>query len=434
MAGEHILVVDNSAAVQELCRATLESEGYRVTVASNGLAALTYPGLPEVDLLIIDLRLNEMSGLDAVRSAKGDAELLRKPILLLVPEEEGGRRESVDRLGANAWLQKPFEPQWLLAKVVTLLEEKRIMEQARTMLQNSAEAEMRRIAETAIQQAVEQRVQIIAERALQSVVTMVDQRARHEVDAKVNELATEKEQELVRATVQEVARSMVEKLAERKVTEAMESILREETDKTVRRAAEAILPELANARLKEAAERTLPKEVQRRVQKEAENLVPQASEKVVSVIDTVAQKLVPKIARELIAGIAEHVLADAMEKQMPKQVSAQVAHEVEALMRQRVGALVRESASAINRRVTLMTLVMVIVLFLGIAALFGERLYYEHGRAARSDAAAETPPPTPASNPFLKLMDKLPKQPVGGLIPVKATAPASGATTQPEGK
>src|SRR6187549_1983467 len=94
VAGENILVVDDSIAVQELCRNVLEGGGYRVSVASNGVAALSYPDLPDVDLLIIDTHLRDISGFETTRQIKTDKELFRKPILLLVPEEEKSDRDS----------------------------------------------------------------------------------------------------------------------------------------------------------------------------------------------------------------------------------------------------------------------------------------------------------------------------------------------------
>ena len=52
MAGEKVLLVENSSAIQELGKNILEEHGYDVTVASNGLAALTYNDLKEVDEVI----------------------------------------------------------------------------------------------------------------------------------------------------------------------------------------------------------------------------------------------------------------------------------------------------------------------------------------------------------------------------------------------
>ena len=72
MKAKNILVVDDSAAVQEMCRQVLTEGGHHVTVASNGVAALTYPDMDKVDLIIIDTNLRDVSGIDTTRQIKTD--------------------------------------------------------------------------------------------------------------------------------------------------------------------------------------------------------------------------------------------------------------------------------------------------------------------------------------------------------------------------
>lgn len=374
MAGERILVVDDSATVQDYCRAVLEAEGYKVAVASNGVAALTYPDVPDIDLLIVDTHLREMSGLDTAKAVKSDQELYRKPVLLLVSEEEGTDRQSQTLMGANAYLKKPFEPESLLQKVRLLFEEREVMEKGRQYLEEAAGTMMKRLAETTIQQAIEQKTQIIVERSLQSIVTQVDQKARKEVDARVTQLTAEKEQELVKMTVHEVARSMIEKLAERKVSEAMDVVLREETEKGVRRVADGVLPGIIRERVRESIDQVLPKEVQRRVQKEAEDLVPEASQKVVTVIESAAQKLIPKMAREVTSEVVERQLMEAIDTQLPKHVQQMVAQELEAQVRLKIAPLVREAAESIKRKTRFLQFMTIGALLVGISFVAADRM------------------------------------------------------------
>jgi len=393
MAGENIMVVDDSVAVQELCRNVLESGGYKVSVASNGVAALSYPELPDVDLLIIDTHLHDVSGLDTTKQIKTDEELFRKPVLLLVPEEESSEADSQDMMGANAYLKKPFEPNHLLNKVQVLLEEKEILERGREYLKRAADDLMRKMAETHIQQAVDQKTQIMIERALQMVVTQVDLRARREVDAKVTQLTTEKEQELVKVTVHEVAKSMVEKLAEKRVAEAMEMILHQETERAILRAADSVLPNLVRDRVKEQIDQLLPKEVSRRVAKEAEDLVPEVSQKVVLVIESAAAKLIPKIAKEIVAEQAERHLATAMDQTLPKQVQGMVSQEVDSHVRSKLGPIIRESTDKVKKRLTGLLIVLFVILGSGIAALVADYMFGPFfGRRARPE-----PPASPAT-------------------------------------
>jgi CheY-like chemotaxis protein len=417
MAGENILVVDDNVAVQELIRAILEPNGYRVTVAANGVAALTFPDLENVDLLLIDSSLRDITGLDTTRLLRGDEENHNKPVLLMIPEEELRGDESVTLMGANGWIRKPFEPELLLKKVQLMLEEKEILEKSRQYLREAAEAAIRRLADTYIQQAVEQRTQIIVERVLQLVVSQVDQRARHEVDQRITQLSAEKQEELVKLTVHEVARSMVEKLAERKVSEAIEAVLREETDRAVRRAADSILPGLARERLREAMEQALPREIQRRVQKEVENLVPEASQRVVSVIDSAAQKVVPKLARELTGEIVEREVATAIDKQLPGHVEVIVGRELEAQMRLKIATYIRDAVEQIRRRtrglmyVTLGTFAAGVLIIIALQLFAPGGVFDRRRESARAAAAAvesiDKSVPTPPSGLPIPFLEKL---------------------------
>lgn len=414
MAGENILVVDDNVAVQELCRSVLEGEGYRVSVASNGVAALSHPDMADIDLLIIDTHMREMSGYETTRSVKTDPDLYRKPILLLVPEEESSSDESQNLLGANSFLKKPFEPNLLVNKVQVLLEERQILERGREYLRTAADQLMTRLADTTIQQAVEQKTQIIVERVIQTVITQIDQKTRREVDSRVTQLTAEKEQELVKMTVHEVARSMVEKLAERKVTEAMESVLREETERSVRRVADSLMPGIVRDRVKESVDQVLPKEVTRRVQKEAEDIVNEASQRLLGLIESTSQRVIPKIAKDITGEVVERKFAEAVDVQLPKHVQSMVAQELEAQIRIKIAPLVKEAAKNINRRIFRLLLAAIIVVgigfsFLIIDHLLGASAPWAGGAAEDVEDAAAAPAGAAEQGNALQRMFGLPK-------------------------
>ncbi len=366
MAGEKIVVVDDSAAVQEIVKTVLTEEGYKVAVASNGLAALTYPELQDVDLLIIDSEMEGIDGFEATKVIKTDAETHTIPILLLIPEEQAETRAAQSLRGANNYLLKPFEPKALALKVHALLEEQRIYEKSRKFLEEAADKFMEKIAEGHIQAAVEKKTQIIVERAIQNAITMIDQRARKEADAKVTSLTAEKEQELVKATVHEVARSMVEKLAERKVGEAVEAVLSEQTERAVKRVAEHMLPSLVRDRIKESMEHTLPREVQARVQKAAEQLVPEVSNKIVAMIDGIAQKVIPRAAKERVPELVEKHIATVTSKSVPRMVQELTRREIDDQFQARINPAINEAVKKIRARVNIINLIILIVVLLGI--------------------------------------------------------------------
>lgn len=396
MKNKNILVVDDSAAVQEMCRKVLTEGGHKVAVASNGIAALTYPELDKIDLIIIDTHLRDVSGLDTTRQIKTDSELFDKAVLLLVPEDESSQNESVELMGANAWLLKPFDPATLLNKVNTVLQEQEVSRQAKEHLRRAAERTITRLAEDHIKQAVEEKTQLMVERALQMVVSQVDQKARREVDSRITNLTIEKEQELVKTTVQEVARSTIDKLAEKRVVEAMERILNSETEKVVRRTADEFFPQLIRERINESIENILPREVTRRVQKEAEDMVPNVSQRLVAIINTAAEKVVPKLSKDIVNEQAETVVTLELDKHLPPMVSFRVAQEVDRLVAQQMEPRLQEQARALRRKITAMMLLFMLVIGTCAAALTADYLFgpfFPRPDAAAQPAAANSTPP-----------------------------------------
>jgi len=375
MKNKKILVVDDSAAVQEMCRKVLTDGGHTVAVASNGVAALTYPELDTIDLIIIDTNLRDVSGIDTTRQIKTDGELCDKAILLLVPEEKASQNESVELMGANAWLMKPFDPAVLLNKVNMVLEEQEVTRIAREHLRKAAERTITRMAEEHIRQAVEEKTQIMVERALQMVVSQVDRKARREVETKINNLSAEKEQELVKVTVQEVARSTIEKLAEKRVQEAMERILHTETERSVRRTAEEQFPTMIRERINDSIETILPKEISRRVQKEAEDMVPDVSERLVSIINVAADKIVPKLAKEIVTSMTTNLVAAELDKNLPRLVQTQVSQEVDRLVSDRMEPHLRAQAKALRRKITLLMVVFIALVVLGGGVLAADYMF-----------------------------------------------------------
>lgn len=340
MAGEKILLIDSSAAVQDLARAVLEENGYKVTAASNGVAALTHPEIESFNLILMDTRLDGVDGLDASSNIRTSADTYGIPVLLLVPEDELDRRINQPLRGANGYIAKPFTPAQLAIRVRETLEEQRLRAMSVQYLEDSADRHMQELAEQKIQQAVEKKIQIIVERAIQSIVSIIDQRAKREVDARVTALTAEKEQELVRLTVQEVARSMVEKMAERKVAEAMEAILVDTTEKTVKRAADALLPSMIRERLKESMENMLPREIQQRVDRATQDKMAEFGEALVSVLQIEAKKTVPLVAKEKLPEIAERQVTVACEQRIPQLVMAEARGAVANELNMRIKPLI----------------------------------------------------------------------------------------------
>ena len=370
MSGQKILLIESSAAFQELAKNILDKAGYNVITTSNGLAALTFDDLQNVDTIVVDTELNDFSGYEVVDKIRADAENFNTPILLLVPEDQVDPRSSVHLQGANAYLVKPFEPKMFLATIADLLLEKEILRRSQEHLNSSAERYISQLAENEIKNALDRRTQLIVERLIQNVTTMVEQRAKKEIDTQVTSLISEKEQELVRLTVNEVAHSMVEKLAERKVTEAMEAILQAETEKVIKRSGDILLPNIIRDKVKDSIDYSLPREVQTKVREATNQLVPEVSNKIIEMIDALAQKLVPKLGREKLPEVVEKQTRQFINKELPTMVKDFVKREFTNLWEVEMASGIKESSQKILAKVIIFNIVMMLIVIGGIIGTY----------------------------------------------------------------
>ena len=120
MSGKHILVVDDEPSVVEVVGLYLEREGYRVTVARDGQAALDAVSRDQPDLIVLDLMLPKMDGLEVTRRLRGPGETSIPIIMLTAKREEMDRILGLE-LGADDYVVKPFSPQELVSRVKAVL-------------------------------------------------------------------------------------------------------------------------------------------------------------------------------------------------------------------------------------------------------------------------------------------------------------------------
>jgi two-component system, OmpR family, KDP operon response regulator KdpE len=113
-----ILVVDDEQQILRAVRRALVARGYDVVIAADGTDALVEAEASAPDLIVLDLNLPDMDGLEVCRRLRA---WTRVPILILsVREDESGKVEALD-LGADDYLTKPFGVEELLARVRALL-------------------------------------------------------------------------------------------------------------------------------------------------------------------------------------------------------------------------------------------------------------------------------------------------------------------------
>jgi len=113
-----ILVVDDEPRIVQLVRDYLEHGGFTVLVASDGAAALRTARTGRPDLVVLDLGLPGLDGLDVARALRRDGEV---PIIMLTARTEETDKLVGLELGADDYLTKPFSPKELVARVRAVL-------------------------------------------------------------------------------------------------------------------------------------------------------------------------------------------------------------------------------------------------------------------------------------------------------------------------
>ncbi len=122
MAGERVLVVEDEVNIVNLVRAYLEREGFVVETATDGRAALQQARSSHPHLIVLDLMLPGMDGLEVCRRLRQESAVY---ILMLTAKSEEADRIVGLELGADDYLTKPFSPRELVARVKAVLRRRR---------------------------------------------------------------------------------------------------------------------------------------------------------------------------------------------------------------------------------------------------------------------------------------------------------------------
>lgn len=121
MAKERILVVEDDDDILQLLKYNLAKDGYRVTGAVSGEEALKAVKLSVPDLILLDLMLPGIDGLEVCRALKRDDRTGDIPIIMLTAKGEEADIVTGLELGADDYVTKPFSPRVVLARVRTVL-------------------------------------------------------------------------------------------------------------------------------------------------------------------------------------------------------------------------------------------------------------------------------------------------------------------------
>lgn len=118
---KRILIIEDDRDIVELVRYNLANEGFQVNAANDGSTGLSTLKKSPPDLLLLDLMLPKLSGLDICREVRKDESLNRLPILMLTARGEEADRVVGLEMGADDYVTKPFSPRELIARIKALL-------------------------------------------------------------------------------------------------------------------------------------------------------------------------------------------------------------------------------------------------------------------------------------------------------------------------
>ena len=128
-----ILVVDDDEGNRDVLARRLSREGYAVTVAADGRAALDALASAPVDLVLLDVMMPGMDGYEVLTRLKGEPKLRAIPVVMISALDEIASVARCIELGAEDYLAKPFDPVLLRARIGACLEKKRLHDQEATL-------------------------------------------------------------------------------------------------------------------------------------------------------------------------------------------------------------------------------------------------------------------------------------------------------------
>jgi two-component system chemotaxis response regulator CheY len=115
------LVVDDSKVMREMVIACLRGkDGDSFTQASSGLEAIEQLSLKSFDLLLLDLNMPDIGGIEVIEFVRSQDKLRNVPIIIVTTRGDDASRERVMKAGATRYLTKPFAPEVIQAEVASV--------------------------------------------------------------------------------------------------------------------------------------------------------------------------------------------------------------------------------------------------------------------------------------------------------------------------
>ncbi len=116
-----ILIVEDEPDILKTLTVFLESEGFKVITARDGIAGVDMVREKIPDLVILDLMLPKLDGFKVCRILKFDENLSSIPVIMFTARAQESDRKLGQEVGANVYIAKPFDPEVLLLKIKELI-------------------------------------------------------------------------------------------------------------------------------------------------------------------------------------------------------------------------------------------------------------------------------------------------------------------------
>lgn len=118
-----ILIVDDDKTTRKLLSFYLKGSGFEVVTAENGLDALEKLGMEDINLIMTDLNMPYMDGIELVKTLKADPISAQIPIIMVTTEADINEQNRAFAAGANAYVTKPVTADMIVQKIKTILKD-----------------------------------------------------------------------------------------------------------------------------------------------------------------------------------------------------------------------------------------------------------------------------------------------------------------------
>lgn len=112
-----VMIVDDAIVIRQLITMTLARQGFDVIEAVDGTDALRKVNGKKIEMVITDLNMPQMDGIELIRQLRSRPDFRFTPIVMLTTESQQTKKEEGQKAGASGWILKPFNAKQLLEAV-----------------------------------------------------------------------------------------------------------------------------------------------------------------------------------------------------------------------------------------------------------------------------------------------------------------------------